>query len=400
MRFASLLLRAAETSRGRHADLLVAATLSLGIGCGFASSDNTPDLVTVDAASDGPVSIDTCLVGEFDFCSSSLPVGPALEINTNTVMNTDTDPNCQAYLQAGGPTACLVYAQSLTISQSATLRVIGSRPLVIASGSSITIAGTLDGSSERGGATGPNANFASGCAPASVPQNDQGGAGGGAGGSFRGTGGNGGDGDTDNSFGGDGNSPGGIASTALTTPPAYARGGCAGAKGGNESGSAGQGGAGGASGGALWLYARGSISVPVGGVIRATGAGGAGGDVQSGGGGGGSGGYIRLSGAQIAIAGTVAANGGAAGGGGCRCSGNDIAGDPGEDGHAAASSAAGGDGADISIGDGGNGSSAASILGQSGANAIVGGGGGGGGAGFIVLVGLKSVTGVISPPAL
>ncbi|MGE0549918.1 MAG: hypothetical protein AB7O24_01255 [Kofleriaceae bacterium] len=388
MRLASWLPRAA-----------VGAATVFGMGCGFDAFNDDPTIMLVDAASDGPVPIDVCAVGGFDFCAAG-PAGPALSITSDIQLNTDSDPLCQTYLQAGGPSACLVHVQSLVIAQSATLRVIGSRPLVIASESAIEIAGSLDGSSERGGATGPNANFATGCAPAGVPENDQGGAGGGAGGSFGGMGGNGGNGDTDNSFGSDGNSPGGLASASLTAPPAYARGGCAGAKGGNESGSAGQGGSGGASGGALWLYARGGLTVPVGGVIRATGAGALGGAVQSGGGGGGSGGYIRLSASQLTIAGTIAANGGAAGGGGCRCSGNDIGGDPGEDGHAAASSAAGGDGADVSIGDGGNGSSAVAPAGQSGANAIVGGGGGGGGAGYIVLIGSKAVTGVISPPPL
>jgi hypothetical protein len=354
------------------------------------------DNPTIDMGSGGGnEDMPVCVFGGFDVCD--LTPDQPFNITSDKTLDTTNDPLCHARPQTGGPEVCLVYTTSATISSGATLTLKGNRPFVLVSQTTITVAGTIEGSSERGGNTGPGANFMTGCDTARVAENDIGGAAGASGGSFHGKGGDGGDGDTDNSLGLDGIANRGLAPNAITAP-AFARGGCAGAKGANEGGGGGNGGNGGASGGAVWLIA-GSGTLDVSGSVRAGGAGGSGGEVQSGGGGGGSGGYIKLVGTTVNVSGTVAANGGGGGEGGCRCSNNDVTGDPGEDAKASMMAAKGGNKPQNVGGDGGDSSAAANLNAQAGTGSTVGGGGGGGAAGFIIIVGTKTGTGTISPPA-
>lgn len=356
-----------------------------GLG-GVCVGDEPP----TDGGSDVPPA--SCVIGGLDLCDET-PL-PAIAIAASETINTDTDPRCITFPQAGGGDACLVYAQAISIATGQTLSAIGSRPLVIASVASITLAGELDVSSRRGGQTGAAANH-SACTIDREAESDQGGAAGAAGGSFGGEGGDGGDGDTDNSLGNDGIAVKGDASDALAAAPAFARGGCRGANGGNENNGNGQGGAGGASGGAAWLVANDTIEVS--GAIRAMGAGGAGGGDQSGGGGGGSGGFIKLAAATLTISGSISANGGGGGEGGCNCSGVETPGNPGTDGALGAGAAGGGTGASGPGGDGGASGATSPLDGTDGAPSVVGSGGGGGGAGFVVFVGTATVTGVVSP---
>jgi len=352
-----------------------------------ASDANTnPD--TPDAEAGCPFSLDAlCLLGE--------PTG-GLNFTSNEVIDTDVDPRCFDLEQGAGPTACLLWADAVSVAAGVTVTAIGSRPLVVASSDSISIFGTLDASSQRGVQQGAGANFDD-CALASGPQRDIGGAGGAAGGSFAGEAGDGGTGDQDSSLGFDGTGAPGTASTAVGQPT-FLRGGCRGGNGADESSSslAGSGGSGGASGGAVALYAAQNFTLEGSGLIRVTGAGGGGGQVQAGGGGGGSGGMLRIEASVVVINGTLGANGGGGGEGGVRLNGFPETGASGTDGPASPTGAAGGTGLSFA-GDGGVGSSLASLAGDAGANADGGGGGGGGGAGFILLRGAVSVNGSSSP---
>ncbi len=337
-----------------------------------------------------------CAFVFLDFCGVGPSVGD-VDVTSSSVINTDTDPRCITFIQPGGPDACLLHVDSLSIGAGGSLTGIGTRPLIVLSEGDIAIEGLLDVSSYRGGMTGAGASFAS-CSFAGLPQNDLGGAGGAAGGSFGGLGGAGGEGDTDTSLGFDGSAAAGLPGPADPLP-GFVRGGCAGGKGGDE-GAGGIGGGGGASGGAVFLVARGRVHVMATGVVRATGAGGTGGAVQAGGGGGGSGGMVGMEAPQITVSGDVFANSGAGGGGGARISGVPTSGGPGGDGLAAVTAAGGGNGASprAGEGDGGDGTAGAQIDGTVGTSSRIGAGGGGGSAGVVLIVGLLKGSGTVSPP--
>lgn len=322
-----------------------------------------------------------------------------LIVTGDDTIDTDTDPRCRTYVQTGGPDACLVHVGALSIADSATLRGVGSRPLILLADGDATIAGTLDVGSYRAGTTGAGANPEL-CATATAAEDDLGGAGGGAGGSFGDSGGAGGEGDSDDSIGGDGTAIGGKPGDAAGTP-SFVRGGCAGGAGGDESSGGGTGGAGGAGGGAVLVAALGTLEVTATGAIRATGAGGGPGLVQAGGGGGGSGGMIALDAAAITIAGDLSCNGGGGGAGGARVSGTPTTGEPGDDGTIGLEDASGGEGTTTidGEGDGGDGSAGTDTEGSDGTPSRAGAGAGGGGAGVIVIAGGYSGSGTVSPPA-
>jgi len=275
---------------------------------------------------------------------------------------------------------------SLTIASGATLRVIGSKPLIIASWSTVEIAGTIDVSSKDGDlGAGANPGDCSTHA-ATVGQNNDDGSGGGGGGSMAAVGGRGGNGDR----GVDG-SAGGVGGTAI--PPPLLLGGCAGAAGGDGPQAGGKGGAG---GGAIGIAALTSISVT--GTLHAGGAGGRGSvGNNGGGGGGGAGGMIVLESALVSAAGTLAVNGGAGGSG--STNNNNSAGAPGQDAQITATRAIGGVGG--GGGNGGLGGAGATLVGtQGGDDSTDAGGGGGGSAGFVVVASTNpTLAGTISPAA-
>jgi hypothetical protein len=338
----------------------------------------------------------SCVATFLDVCSQPVPA-MSLDISTALVIDTDTDPLCTSVAQADGTSVCLVYATSVTIESQGSLTATGSRPLAIASMSTMVIDGLIDVSSLRGGQPGPAADDAR-CTFAAIPESDLGGAGGGAGGSFGAVAGNGGTGDTNQDGGTDGTSlPGGAGPLATI---AELRGGCAGQKGGDESSTGGQGAAGGHSGGALYLVANDRVDVV--GTIRATGAGGEGGPVRAGGGGGGSGGLVVIESPSISIAGQISANGGGGGGGGAfvgNAPGTPVAGQPGADGDVGTTPALGGIGATGGAGGEGPGGAggADATPPTPGGDAGGGGGGGGGAVGVIKLIGTAAITGLVSP---
>ena len=372
------------------------AVCALLIGCSFdhgaspvdsgagGRDDSTPDM----PAPDTPPC--TLFV---NVCAEAPPPEPFNLAGPDTI-NTDTDPRCRTVVQPSGGPVCLVYATAVDLGAASSLAATGSRPLAIASASTMIVAGTIDVSSKRGMASGPAAS-SSLCGFASAPDEDAGGAGGGAGGTFGLHGGNGGTGDTDSSVGTDGVGTGGTAGAPATI--ASLRGGCRGQTGGNESAIGGAGGAGGDSGGALYLYA--AERIVMNGAIRATGAGGTGGQVQAGGGGGGSGGLVVIESPSIMITGQISANGGGGGEGGARVGGSPVVGQPGADGTMGTTPAPGGMGTDNRFGYGGAGG-ASTIGAAGGVSSIIGGGGGGGGVGIVKLIGSASTTGIISPPPM
>lgn len=283
------------------------------------------------------------------------------------------------------PAGRVISVEAFNLASGARLRVLGAKPLIVASWSTIDVAGVIDASSnatENGAGANP-----SGCAQhaAGPGQSNTSGAGGGGGGGNGGAGAAGGRGDAGN---------GGAGGATVTAP--LLLGGCAGGNGGNGNQ---LGGAGGSGGGAIQLTARDSVTIR--GTVHAGGAGGAGGsggnDAAAGGGGGGTGGMIGIESMSITIqsGAILAANGGGGGGGS-----DDQLGGRGQDGQPLATRAVGG--TEVNAGRGGLGSGGAvltgGIGGDSGAN---GAGGGGGGAGFIVLAATTapSVTGAIVSPA-
>lgn len=309
----------------------------------------------------------------YDTTDGSGPLGPGLEI-----------------VQSGGVIARLVSLDALTITSSGTLRVVGSLPLIVASWSTIDIAGELDVSSALGGTAGAGEGTGD-CPPATSGEYGTSGSGGGGGGGFRGRGGNGGAADRNNA-----SLRGGLGGGTVLRPDVV-RGGCRGAdSGGTDRGAA----SGGRGGGAVQLTARDSIRID--GVVHAGGAAGAGGPTTSaaGGGGGGSGGYIGLEAAMVGVSGTLAANGGGGGEGTDRS----LAGQDGEDGRPDWLRARGG-GDTVSAGtEGGDGAASSVIAGADVlGTAIAGGGGGGGGAGFILIwsdVAADLSAALLSPPPM
>jgi len=370
-------------------------------GCGFSAhvvpggDDAGGGSAVIDSGTPGNLDAAGCVAGFLDLCAQAPPT-TGLDITDAQTLDTDDDPRCRTYPQAGDSAVCLVYVSSVSIAGTGSLTVIGSRPLAIASTSAISIAGAIDVGS-HGSQIGPAADH-SACAFATSPDMDLGGGGGGAGGTFTQVGGNGGIGDSDDSLGGDGTGRPGTHGVA--TPVTRLRGGCRGQAGGAEKVSGGNGGIGGHSGGALYLYARQSITIP--GTLRATGARGEGGETQAGGGGGGSGGLVVIESPSITITGQLSANGGGGGQGGARIGSTDVSGLPGSDGALGATPAPGGFGAnnnDARFSTGGAGG-AGTVAATAGTSSILGGGGGGGAAGAITLLGATRTLGgsTISPP--
>jgi len=285
-----------------------------------------------------------------------------------------------------------IWIEGLSVRDTASLRVVGSMPLMIVSTGPITVSGAIDVSSFHAGAgafsVGAGASvdrMACSSPPQAGVDCDKHGASGGGGGGFSkfGSGGDSGGVTHNCDDGDDDGKPPTAGGAAVTGIPARIRAGCAGAPGASttESGASPEDkGEGGPGGGAIQLVSRSTLVVD--GVIHAGGAGGTPGSAhRASGGGGGSGGYIGLEAndLQVATTATLAANGGG-GGGGC----DDTTGSPGEDGRPSIGVAAGG----AAQGDGGRGNDGGYLaVAAQAPDATIkrGGGGGGGGGGFVLL---------------
>jgi hypothetical protein len=345
-------------------------------------SQPSGECVTGGTGSDAGVDVPDGPPGEFCYgtgfvrpCFAAEPSG-AQTIAADTTINTDDTAMCMATTNSSA--WCVIAGATIDVNMTFTLKARGMRPLVLVATQSITIAGTLDVSSQLGDMPGAGAD-ATGCNPGTAP----GTSGGGAGGSFGGKGGD-----------SQGVAGGGTAGAKLT--PSALRGGCPGQNGNGSSP-----GTGGHGGGAVYMIATTSIFVS--GTINASGEGGTPGVTgTSGGGGGGAGGYIGLECPSVTSTGVIFANGGGGGEGSGLTTMGATGADP--DPLTPSAPAAGGNGNSTIGGDGGIGAASVTLGGGAsaatcpGATQCSSGGGGGGGAGIIHLVPNNPPGGQVSPP--
>lgn len=276
--------------------------------------------------------------------------------------------------QDGGPQLALLLVNSLVLDRMSFLLATGSRPLAIASLTTMDIRSSIDVSSQSGmvgaGGNPDGCDFTEGNGQDGF---DESRGSGGGGGGFRGRGG----------LGGQGSSGDRPAAGRLVAMPDVLRGGCSGGMGGGPDTELSRGGDG---GGGLYLFACQSIRLIA--DLEAGGSGGGGGSNASayGGGGGGSGGLVVIDAPELFVPDAeVAAMVNVRGGGGGGGSNFPLGGDDGGDGSGGGEGRGGSSG--IGPGDGGDGSPDAdgadggpnALLNQSGA------GGGGGGAGWVVV---------------
>lgn len=293
----------------------------------------------------------------------------------------------------GMPELCVISGANLIIPSNKTVAAIGTRPLVLAATGNVRIEGTLTVSSKLGAGTaevlGAGATTFRCDSYAAAPGASATGGAGGAGASLRGAGGNGAKG----SVGLPGQTAGGEALAIVDAAKLTAlHGGCRGQDGGDAA-TPSSGGFGGPPGGVVYLAAKGSVQISMGGSVAANGAGGHGGGLLAGGGGGGSGGMIIIEAPQVIHLGALSANGGGGGEGGSAT----VAGAPGEDGGVGSAAAKGGDAADPT-GNGGAGGARDFAAAGPGAESSGGGGGGGGGVGLIRVIAPKLAGGGLTSP--
>ncbi|HEY5927678.1 MAG TPA: hypothetical protein VIV11_38600 [Kofleriaceae bacterium] len=361
-------------------------------GCRFLLGDGPDDNNGADAASAG---IDTmiadantdpkCGWGGSALLQGGICLGelPTTSPTIPSTINTDTSQLCVPY-SLGGGSYCVIAGVDLVVP---SVRVVGSKPLVLIATATITVNGVVDIASHTTGASGGSGaaldaacNYGTGPTGGANPETRAGG-----GGSFAGTGGYGGLRNnqirTDDS-----GKPGAAIPLA---PPTTLRGGCRGQDGNTAPISIG-----GLGGGAILLAAATSIDVTAAAAINASGAGGNGGATLRGGAGGGSGGMIVLDAPMVNVVGRVFSDGGGGGeGGGMNQPGNDGLESNGM------LPARGGSAGSLGGSDGGNGSYLNVLTGQDGGNeGDDSGGGGGGGAGAIWIHAQGGArTGIVSP---
>jgi hypothetical protein len=223
---------------GQSCQTTAAGSFCTAIARADAATDAAADTRIVDAA---PGCFGTGIVA--NVCLAPPPAG-TLSFTSATAIDTATvgTGNCNTIIAqpGGGPSLCVIAADSIAIAPAASVRASGPNPLLLIANTTIDISGELHVDSARGIATGAGAQ--TGCA------SGDGANGGGGGSSFGTAGANGGRGE---------NTQAGTA--APPTIPTVLRGGCAGGRGGTGDGGGGAGG-GGAGGGAVYLIAS-SISV-------------------------------------------------------------------------------------------------------------------------------------------
>ena len=324
----------------------------------------------------------------FSPCAIGSPNGPVTLMSGvytyNTTLGTliDSTNNQIAHstflLDQGGTPTWGMNVTNLVVQAGATLRVVGTRPLIVAAWGTIEIDGVIDASSPTPATLGQvPSNGGAGADPGSCMASTGGdgqfninGSGGAGGGGFQGQGGLGGS---------LAQAAGGLHGTSVAMPH-IVRGGCAG-------GASGQGALayGGLGGGAIQLTAQ--MMLTVNGTIQASGGGGEAGmpGKHAGGGGGGAGGFIGLESSTLAlVSGVVSANGGGGASGSALGQGQN-----GQDGQASTSAAHGGQapGCPTQF-SGADGAAGASLNGQNAMNNNNNnctGGGGGGAVGYVFL---------------
>ena len=301
------------------------------------------------------------------------------------------------FTQQGTGQPWILNATGFTVASSATLRVYGTTPLILAIEGNVSLLGDVEVGArmEVPGAGGNDLTCANQSANGTRPADNSNAAGGGGGAGYTWRGADGGAGE------GSGNGVGGLGGAALTLPSAsFLQGGCWGGRGGGGS----VGAPGGGGGGAFQVSATGTVTVNS--AVSAAGGGGRGaGGQNNGGGAGGSGGMILLEALSVDLQSGAAltANGGSGGEG----SDDDDNGNDGSNGspdtNGAASGGTGGsNGGAGGVGGAGTSGPGAGIQGTNSGDP----GGGGGGGGSVGRVRLNVVSGcsinggaVRSPPA-
>ncbi len=403
----------------------VLAACSFQINSNPAASDANVD----DAPGSEPLMIDArqdpaCAAlwmytaSNFDPCETTHVIHPSLSLGTGSYTFTPAtgvlalNNVTVSTLSASDTSPAVLSLAGLQLAIGTTLRITGTKALIIAVHGGASINGVISVSAE-GMSSGPGGGTcvagAGGNALAG-PANWTAGGGGGGGG-FGSSGGSGGTGDVETGYA---KTPGGTAiaenNDTMIVPLS---GGCSGGSGGEEDPSCtspGTPGPGGGGAGALQISVRDDLTLGAAARLAANGGGGtrginglyiSGGHVGVGGGGGGSGGAILVEGRTVSIAAsaTLCANGGSGGGGTHNNEGPVTNGVNGGCGPAAAP---GGLGVAASGGNGAFGSTAADD-GENGSRQDDGGGGGGGGVGRIRV---RAATGArpqgfgSTPPAL
>jgi hypothetical protein len=292
--------------------------------------------------------------------------------------DTDLDNNCTGgvVIQTGGPAICVVRARTITISESATLNVSGSRALALVADETVLVAGVLD-ISANSYIDGPAGGFIKSGGVCGMSN-------GGGGAGFQ----------TAGSHGGNATNDGGAANGGMMAMDPALLAALVGGSRVADSFPA----PGGAGGAATLISCRGTVSVT--GTIDANGGGGSGGalffSTPTGGSAGGSGGNVVLQGANVSITGNLFANGGAGGAGKPT---NAAGGAAGQDGQRAVAPAARGGLPGMGNGAGGNGGAQAlpPTTGKRLFDAGAGAGGGGGSVGFLQTYTPQAVQPTLTP---
>lgn len=319
-----------------------------------------------------------------------LTIPCATTVDTSPGTPTWTPSGCSYTPPTIGVSGGVVVIAVRNLTVNAPLRLVGSKPVVLAVYGDATLnadilANSLFTETQQGAGSGLSCAGRAGQAG-----NDNGGDGsGGGGGGFATAGSDGGANDDGSRAGGNG---GAVAGASGFSP---LLGGCDGGKGGGPGGTTQ--GAGGAGGGALQVSVAGRLTLRSG--VTVSGAAGKGGTAASnktaGGGGGGSGGMLVVEADQLVVEANarLTANGGGGGEGASDPGASVFAGNTGEDGHTVdASRANGGAGGADAGGDGGKGAAGATgpATGSPGTGTHGAGGGGGGAAGRILLRGVTN----------
>lgn len=344
---------------------------------------NAPDASTVFLCSDWnlrPNIVDPCDV-PIEQDNLILTVPGAYRYNTDDgrlTNNLGQDvPSISTTIGQDPSSPRIMVTANLHIGPESSIRVLGSRPLIIFSWGGMVIEGGIDASSgSDGSGGGANSDLCIDAMPGDSAEAGSGGGGGGGLGQAGGKGGTGGPVEEAN-LGGDGG-----ATLPVATSLAF-HGGCAGGNGGDgEDEEDPDPALGGDGGGAVYLLARTNLNFR--GSINAGGQGGeSSNSLKAGGGGGGSGGMIVLEAYVLTLQlnSILTANGGGGGGGSDNMP--DKA-DPGEPGSLAIVGSAGGDGEKSDKGAGGlGGAKNTPVLELAGQDSDSGAGGGGGGYGHI-----------------
>jgi len=195
----------------------IAAFVLLVAGCKFElPAESAPDGAPGDDADTMPDAPGPCVpwstrAGHIPM-TCDLPAGPAWTVTADSTFNTSDGsysggppPTSMEITQIGGSQLRVISVASFNVASGATLRIVGSRPLLVLSWSTIQVGGIIDVSSVRNGsmtALGAGANRP-GCDTGNNGQGSQD-SGGGGGGGFRLGGGDGGSGDGGSGGGGDG----------------------------------------------------------------------------------------------------------------------------------------------------------------------------------------------------